>query len=169
MMREFKEKASSRTGVTRMIFQYGVRVAAVLIVLFGISALYQYYTSSPEKLFSEKYQAFTLSQMRGGPSNPLEDLYKSGNMAEVIAQFNKLNKPNQEDYFLAGNAFLVSKQPAKAIESFVNLQQINKSSNQHMFEEDAAYYLALAYLDNRQVTLALAHSGKNSCRSKPPL
>ena len=155
MMRELKEKTKPGTAITRMIFQYSFRVAAILIILFGISALYQYYTGTPEKLFSEKFQAFELRELRGVSGNHLEDLYKAGNTGAVITRFNNLSNPLAEDYFLAGNAFLNSHQPKKAIEAFLNLQQINNSSNQHLFEEDTEYYLALAYLDNGQVTQAL--------------
>ena len=153
MMRELKEK--TKPAVTRMIFQYSIRIAAVLIIMFGISALYQYYTSSPEKLFSEKYQAFELRETRSAQTNHLEELYKAGNMDSVTARFSSLKNPLPEDYFLAGNAYLNSQQPAKAIETFINLQQLNKTSNQHMFEEDVEFYLALAYLDYGQPALAL--------------
>jgi tetratricopeptide (TPR) repeat protein len=155
MMQELKQKTSPRTGVTRMIFQYSFRVAAVLIILFGISTLYQYYTGTPEKLFSDKFQAFELRELRGASGNHLDEQYKAGNMGAVITKFNSLSNPLAEDYFLAGNAFLSSRQPNKAIEAFIDLQQINKSSNQHLFEDDTEYYLALAYLDNGQVAQAL--------------
>jgi len=155
MMRDLKEKTKPGGSVTKMIFQYGLRVAAVLIILFGISAMYQYFTGTPEKLFSAKFQSFELRELRGEPVNPIEDVYKAGKMGDVISAFNKINKPSQEDYFLAGNAFLNSRQPKNAIDALIKLQETNKSLNQHLFEEDTEYYLALAYLDNGQAAQAL--------------
>jgi tetratricopeptide (TPR) repeat protein len=155
MMQELKEKANTKQGITRMIFQYGIRVAAVLIVMIGLSAIYQYLTVTPEKLFIENFHAFELHETRSAAGSGLEEAYKKENMQTVIGLFDQLKSPQAEDYFLAGNAFLSSHEPAKAIESFLALQQINKTANTHYFEEDEEYFLALSYLANLEPTKAL--------------
>ena len=155
MVQELKEKSSPQTGMVRKMYQYGVRIAAVIIILFGISVFYQYITATPEKLFNENYQSFELHETRGASANSLDGWYKKGNMDTVIQLFNGLKSPQAEDYFLAGNAFLSTHQPAKAIESFLAINQINKTANTHYFEEDADYYLALSYLGNREPRKAL--------------
>jgi hypothetical protein len=123
--------------------------------LIGFSALYQYLTVTPEKLFNESFHPFEIHETRGSSRNGLEDSYKKANMEVVIQEFTRLKSPDAEDYFLAGNAFLSTHEPAKAIESFLNLQQINKTTNTHYFEEDAEYYLALSYLANHEPAKAL--------------
>lgn len=166
MMQELKEKSKTKQGITRMIFQYSSRIAAVLIILFGISALYQYYTVTPEKLFNEKFQRFELREMRGAKANTLSEIYKSGDMKAVIRSFDSLINPQQEDYFLAGNAFLNQHEPAKAIDMFTRLAQLNASLNTQYFEDAAEYYLALSYLSNGQAAQSLPilekiHEDKN--------
>ena len=154
MMQEMKKTSATKTPVIRMIAQYSFRVAAVLILLFGISSLYQYITVTPDKLFSENFQAFALHETRGS-TTMLEDLYEKGDMKTLIQQFELLKSPQGNDYFLAGNAYLSTRQPAKAIETFLNLQQFNRTNNTHYFEEDLEYYLALSYLGNNEPVKAL--------------
>ena len=76
-------------------------------------------------------------------------------MADLIQQYDTIRFPKPEDYFLAGNAFLTTHQPVKAIDAFTALQQINQPVNTHIFEEDAEYYLALSYLANREPAKAI--------------
>jgi hypothetical protein len=166
MMQEIKESggmkaitgnqstAGAKSGVIRMISQYGLRVAAVLIVLFGISSAYRYYTVTPEKLFMEKFEVFDLRETRSAGSS-MEELYKSGNMVALVRQYDTIHFPKPEDCFLAGNAFLVTHQPAKAIAAFTALQQINATGHTHFFDEDAEYFLALSYLANREPQKAI--------------
>lgn len=137
------------------MFPPGLRVAATVIVLAAISALYQYMLATPDKLFAENFKLFTVRETSGGSYNAMEDAYKKGNAEEVIQQFQALKTPAAEDCLLAGNAYLVSRNPEKAIESFSAIQQINKTSNTHAFEADAEFYLALSYLANQQPAMAL--------------
>jgi hypothetical protein len=154
MMQELKGE-KPKTGISRMIFQYSIRIAAVLIILFGISITYQYINITPEKLFNENFQAFDLHETRGLPASTLEDLYKKWEMDAVIQQFNTLKSPQPEDYFLAGNAFLGTHQSARAIEAFTALQEFNKINHAHYFDEDAEYYLAFSFLGNQEPGKAL--------------
>jgi tetratricopeptide (TPR) repeat protein len=155
MMEELKSGSSQQTGMVRKIYSYSLRIAAVILVLFGLSIFYQYASSTPEKLFMENFQAFDLHETRGASASPISDLYKAGNMESVIQLFSNLKNPEALDYFLAGNAFLSQYQPGKAIETFLTLEQINLSTRSHSFEEDAEYYLALSYLDNKEPGKAL--------------
>jgi hypothetical protein len=155
MMRELGGNAKIKPGITRMIFQYSFRVAAVLIVLFGISFLYQYYTSTPEKLFNENYKSYDLRITRSASNSSLEDLYEKGDMAGLIDQFNHLKSPQATDYFLAANAYLNTHRPDSAIVTFLSLQNMNQANHTHYFEEDTEYFLALSYLGNRQPAQAL--------------
>lgn len=156
MMPELKQDKPPKSTVVKMFAQTGLRAAAVLIVLVGLSALYQYYTASPEKLFSESYQPFDIHEMRGTPEDSrLLGNYKHGNMDSVIMEFNSLRIPEPEDYILAGIAFLESNKPDKAIQTFNKLIQQNAISKTDYFEDDAEYYLAMSYLKNREPEKAL--------------
>lgn len=155
MMHELKKPGVPKSKLISLVTQYGLRVAAVLIILFGVSALYQYITATPEKLFSENFHAFDLRTTRGSSVTSLEDLYEKGDMSGLIQQFTRMKSPEAKDYFLAGNAYLSTHQPAMAIEAFISLEQLNKSKNTHFFEEDAEYYLALGYLGDHEPAKAL--------------
>jgi hypothetical protein len=155
MMQELKKKANPKPGITRMMVQYGVRVAAVLIMLFGISALYQYYTATPEKLFNENFHAYEFRTTRGTASSSLEDLYEKGDMSGLINQFKQIKTPQVADYFLAGNAYLSTHHPDSAIGTFISLQNLNHTNHTHYFEEDTEYFLALSYLGNKEPAKAL--------------
>jgi hypothetical protein len=155
MMRELGENSKTKPPVTRMIFQYSFRVAAVLIVLFGISSLYQYYTSTPEKLFNEKFHSFDLRVTRTASNSSLEDLYEKGDMTGLIDQFNHLKPRQATDFFLAANAYLNTHRPDSAITNFLSLQDLNQKNHTHYFEEDTEYFLALSYLANKEPAKAL--------------
>jgi tetratricopeptide (TPR) repeat protein len=150
MIQEMKSKTLPKSPVRKMIFQYAFRVAAILIVLMGLSAVYQYLTVTPDKLFTENFHVFDLHETRGAAGTNIENAYKKDNMEAVLREFSQLNSPQAGDYFLAGNAFLATHQPAKAIEAFDSVQLINQSHKTHIFEEDAEYYLALSYLANQE-------------------
>jgi hypothetical protein len=154
MMEELKDVPLRKTGVARII-QYTVRIAAIFILVIGVSTLYQYFTASPEKLFKENFRPFTLHETRGNTPSALEDAYKKENMSEVMRLFNTLKDPQPVDYFLTGNAFLGASQPAKAIQAFLSLQQMNKTNSTHYFEEDVEYFLALSYLANNEPAKAI--------------
>jgi hypothetical protein len=155
MMGELKSDTNRHNGMVRKIYSYSLRIAAVILVLFGLSLFYQYASSTPEKLFIENYQAFDLHETRGGSVSPISDLYKSGKTDSVIQLFSRMKNPQALDCFLAGNAFLSQHQPGKAIETFLTLEQINQNTRSHSFEEDAEYYLALSYLENKEPGKAL--------------
>jgi len=156
MMQELKENKPARARVIKMFIQTGLRVAAVVIVLVGLSALYQYFKTSPEKLFSENYQTYTIHEMRGESANSrLQEKYRMGKMDSVILEFNSLSVPKPEEYILAGIAFLENNQPEKAIKTLQELIQKNIDSKTDYFEDDAEYYLAMSYLKNREPEKAL--------------
>ncbi len=155
MMGELHEKPKGERSVVREISRYVLRAAAVILILLGVSGIYQYVTATPDKLFIDKFHEFNLHETRGSGRSELEDSYQKGEMKETIRQFNGLEKPAPVDYFLAGNAYLSIRQPVHAIEALNSLIQLNLTAGTHFFEEDAEYYLALGYLDNEEPEKAL--------------
>jgi tetratricopeptide (TPR) repeat protein len=169
MMQKLKENKDPKAKLVKMIIQNGLRIAAVLIVLVGISALYQYLTTSPEKLFSENYHPYSIHTMRGSSENSvLSEKYKKGNMDSVILEFNSMSSHQPEEFILAGIAYLENNQPARAIETFKTLIQKNTDSKTDYFEDDAEYYLAMSYLNNQEPEKALALFEKIKAEPKNP-
>jgi tetratricopeptide (TPR) repeat protein len=144
------------------IYTYSQRLTRILYacagltLLLGISAIYLYQRATPQKLFSEYYHPYERRLLRGASnSSALKDAYSNGKMDSVIQEFNASKSPVQEEYLLAGIAFLDKNEPAKAIEIFKQLIQKNTDEKSDFFEEDAEYYLAMGYLGNEQPEKAM--------------
>jgi tetratricopeptide (TPR) repeat protein len=133
-----------------------MRVAAIVIFAIGMVTLYQYLRLSSADLYGENLQAFTIRESRGETADqPLKQAFKNDLMQEVIRLLQQSPTPSPEDYFLAGNAYLALGQPAEAINAFQQVQMINQQQRTHVLGDEAEYYLAMSYLDNRQPALAL--------------
>lgn len=155
MMQELDAAAAPPRIGMRRIIQYTMRVAAILAIVLGSTAVYQYFSATPEKLFSDNYQAFTLRETRSSNADALETLYKKGDFAGVTNAFSQLAAPQPTDYFLNGCAALANNNATAAISSLTALQQHNQQNNTHFYEDDATYYLALAYLQHKDLDRAL--------------
>ncbi|MBE7170763.1 MAG: hypothetical protein INR73_09235 [Williamsia sp.] len=155
MMEELKATQPSGTPV-RSLFTRGFRVAASIILVIGIAAAYQYATLSARNLFDANYTAYSIHQTRGEQAaSRLEQLYLHDSMQLITTVFPNTKEPSQQDYFYTGNAYLQLGNAPDAIRLFTLLQQKNAATNQHMLEEDTEYYLAMAYLLNREPGKAL--------------
>lgn len=155
MMQEMKPGAVVHRIGIRQIARYSSRIAAVLLLVLGSIILYQYFSATPESLYRDADTAFQLRETRGAQTSLLEDAYRTGNDTEVLKTFPAIKNHSAEDYFLQGNAALHTNNAAIAIQSFEALAQKNKQDNTHFFEEDAQYFLALAYLRNNEPAKAL--------------
>lgn len=156
MMKELQTAAPAPVIGMRRILQYSFRVAAMLVLVAGAAIVYQYYAATPAQLYNDNFHSYNLRESRGNNNySKLEDLYKAGNYTAVMDQFKQLAAPTTEDYFLEGIAALNAGNASAAIQSFLALQQLNKVANTHLLEEDATYYLALAYLKNNEPASAL--------------
>ena len=130
--------------------------AAAFSLILVVCASYLYQKASPQRLFSDYYQHYNRQTMRGASDvSALKAAYADSNQKAVIREFEASPSPEPEEYLLAGIAFLEVKQPGKAIETFNALIQKNKTTNSDFFEEDAEYYLAMSYLDNREPEKAM--------------
>ena len=155
MMPQLKEKTPG-TGAIKMIFQTSLRIAAVLIVLLGASALYQYLTVTPDKLFAESFSPYQTHNLRDGSNqSALKSAYLKGEADSVILLFHAGKSLQPEDYLMAGITFLEINQPAKAIDLFNSMIQKNSISKTDQFEDDAEYYLAESYLQNNEPEKAI--------------
>ena len=142
--------------IARRFIRYSVAVAAsVLLTLFVIEG-YKFYTLSPEKLYDENYTAYELPATRGNneiTESKIEKAYREKNYAEVI-DLNKNSVLSIKDVFLTGISYLEIKDYSKATSSFqVVIGDVKDSKT--VLKEAAEYYLALAYLRNRDYDQAI--------------
>jgi tetratricopeptide (TPR) repeat protein len=131
-------------------------LAVSFIVTSGFCYLYIYLKAVPQKIFSENYHHYNRHLLRSGSMrSALKEAYSAGQMDTVIWDFKNLNSPVPEEYLLTGIAYLEKNEPDSAIETFKILIQKNQDSKTDYFEDDAEFYLAMAFLDNQQAEKAL--------------
>ena len=146
-----KEMIAYSHRLTRILY-----TAAAFSLMLTVCASYLYQKATPQRLFSDYYKHYDRHIMRGSVGvSALKDAYSDSDENAVIRDFKASPSPVPEDYLLAGIAYIEIKQPGKAIETLKTLIQINKTSNSDFFEDDAEYYLAMAYLDNQEPEKAM--------------
>jgi tetratricopeptide (TPR) repeat protein len=134
-------------NMTRRMF----RIAAAVVLLVGAVAVYKFATVSSESFYNDHYSSYTLSTARGeGETSLLEQAYRNNNWNEVVTQYNALAAKTNKDHFLAGVAAMELKQYTQAIERFNAVLNSNTGTGDSYFQDEAEYYLALAYIANKQ-------------------
>ncbi len=133
-----------------------VRVAAAVIILLSAGVFYAYRQLTPARLYAENYSTFVLPTVRGADgSSELTKAYKKGDPRYVIAVFEQLPSPTIQDYFLAGNAYLNTGNPGRAIRAFESIREKNDREHTHLLQDDTEYYLAMSYLANNELKPAI--------------
>jgi tetratricopeptide (TPR) repeat protein len=152
MMKEMTAaEKPAKTGMVRSIARRTMKIAAsLLLVLLGFG-VYQYLSVSPDKLFAEKYQPYSLSVSRGAAdTDAMEKAYLEKNYTAVISTFTGLSVAAQKESFLAGQAYLATKDYPNAIACFNKVLSLNTAAKTTGFKDDTEYYLALSYLKNKE-------------------
>lgn len=138
-----QEKSAAPVRVLRRI----MRIAVLLLVLILIAGIVQYSMLDANRLYLSHYDAYTLGTSRGNNNMPaLEQAYRQNNMQQVIAVYESNAARQPADHFLAGQAYLATDNPQKAITAFEAQLQANESRSPKPYQDDAEYYLALAWL-----------------------
>jgi predicted negative regulator of RcsB-dependent stress response len=158
MMKELKTETPVKniSGI-RKIIRFSVALAAsVLLVFVGIEG-YNFYQLSPNKLFNENYTPYELGTTRDPgvqTETKIEKAYRENNFTEVI-RLNANSVLTIKDIFLTGVSFLETGETAKAISSFQLVLIDIKDDKSSALKESTEYYLALAYLKNRDFDQAI--------------
>lgn len=141
----------------RRIVRYSIAVAAsVLLVVLGITG-YNFYQLSPDKVFTENYSFYELSNTRGTGSaiTAAEKAYGEKNYKEVIRLHEQGSEAGQLTEFLAGLSALELDNNSKAITCFKEVMETNRQAGDKLLQDDAEYYLSLSYIRNRDYDFAL--------------
>lgn len=151
VMAEGREEAS-----TIPLSSYVMRIAAGLLLLLVSVFVLQLATVSGERVFTSNFNTYPVEMNRGeGNTSKIKSLYSEGNYQDVINTYEQKTSPSPsvEEAFLAGNAFLALSQPQPAIDAFQKIVQPNHT-NTTQYQEEAEYYLGLAYLQDKQAEKA---------------
>jgi hypothetical protein len=154
MMREMKtpvRKISSFKKVAR----YTIAVAASLLLIAGGYLAYSFYTLSPNGVFSANYQPYELTIVRDGQAalSPVENAYREKNYTAAA----KLgaSSTGTKEMFLAAMADIELKKNTAAINLLKKVLAADQSNHSTIVKDEAEYYLALAYLRNKDYDFAL--------------
>lgn len=134
------------------LWKYGLRIAATILLVMVSFMAVQVATLSGENLYEDKALPYEVTNSRNAnevvdtDNQAIQQSYASGNYQEAIRQYEALPDPSVTASFIAGNAYLQSDQPEKAINAFQSVLDINNRQGTDLFKDDVAYYLALSYL-----------------------
>jgi len=151
------QETKHKPAVVRTLYKNVLRIAASIILLAGAVSIYKYSTVNSIAVYDKYYSPFELNTSRGGGSSDMmEKAFRDRNWKEVISQFNGLQVKNNKSYFLAGMADMELKNPAAAVPLFEQIINNNKQSGENYFQDEAEYYLALAYLGSNAPAKAVS-------------
>ena len=156
MIQEFQPLVK-KINSTRKIIRYSISVAASLLLLIGGYMAYNFFTLSPNKVFTSTYQTYEMITVRDGNSHetPVEKAYREKNYNEVLRIYNAGEEPSPKGEFLCGAAALELGDNSKAIKCFKEVLDANQQSSTVVLNDEAGYYLSLSYIRNRNYSLAL--------------
>lgn len=157
-MMEEMQPPVKRIGFSKKIIRYSISVAASLLVLISGYLAYNFFTLSPEKVFSSRYQPYQLVTLRDGSANEttMEKAFREKNYQEVL-RINDTGKDHtQKEIFLSGVAAIELNDNNKAITCFKEVLTANEQAKQSLLNDESEYYLSLSYIRNKDYDNALA-------------
>ena len=151
-----KKVVAERVTRLRRIVRYTVAGIAIVLLIFIFIEGYKFYSLSPEKLYAETYTPYELTTTSDSneSASAIEKAYKEKNYSGVI-KLNRLSVLSLKDIFLTGMAFLETKDYSRAVRSFQVVISDSKDNKTSVQKDVAEYYLALAYLQDRDYDQAI--------------
>lgn len=141
--------AGRKTARVFSLVRQTMRIAAGLLILAGTFAIYKYASVTNTSVYNDLYLKYEPGRTRSVESGAIEAAFTQKNWKEVIALAEK-NTTDNKILFLSGMAWLETGEPGQAINRFENILQQNTFSKTDYFNDEAAYYLALAYIRNQE-------------------
>ena len=158
MMKEMKPSIPvSQKGSTRRIIRYSLAIAASLLIIFlGVEA-YNSFTRTPERVFAGNFQHYELSNYRDNSNEPstIEKVYQEKKFREVITLSQTQETDDAETNFLAALSYLELNENVNAIAGFRKVLALNQEYKTTKWKDQSEYYLALAYLKNKDIKQSL--------------
>ncbi|HUB60041.1 MAG TPA: hypothetical protein VL978_05040 [Puia sp.] len=144
-------------AVVRSFSRVALRAAAVVLVLGTSAAIYKYTVTSSSGIYSAAYTSYDLNTSRGATvaQDDIEEAYKARNWSGVCDAFKKKKVKDNKSYFLEGMACMETKKYDEAIGMFQQVMAANSLAGSDYFEDEAEFYLAMAWLARNDVKEAM--------------
>jgi hypothetical protein len=116
-----------------------MKIAAGLFIILSGSLMALYFNSTGKDFYRSHYTAYAVSETRSITDEPETELvkaYRRGEFTNVIALYNKVNNPGNRELF---NRIISD----------------NKTKGELLYQDEAEYYLAMAFLKNNETSKAL--------------
>ena len=150
------EQVIASKPISRPLYHYSVRAAAVILIITASTVIYKYLSVSSGSLYDRYYSGYSLSTVRGaGDADPMVDAYNAKNWSTVRQLAATVKKRTNQTDFLAGMACLEQKQYDEAISHFEQIIAVNTHAGTELYQDEAEYYLAISWLAHRNVNEAM--------------
>ena len=155
MMKERQAPVRSINRNRRLV-RYGLAIAASVVIVILANTLFNTGSPSANKLFADTYQPYELSTTRDGNTfeTSIELAYKQKNYSGVIAMTD--TSISIKNTFLSAMSQMELGNDRAAIARLKTVIAKNQQAGLNMLKDEAQYYLALAYLRNKNYADALA-------------
>jgi tetratricopeptide (TPR) repeat protein len=144
-------------SITRKIIRYSISIAAgIILIVVGITG-YNFYRLTPSRVLADQHTDYALPVTRGTDIRPsgLEKAFREKKYAAVVSARSRAKSP--EEKMFVGVSYLKLKNYAPAIDYFKQVFEDKSSPVNKSRVEAAEYYLAMAYIGNKDYDFALAH------------
>jgi tetratricopeptide (TPR) repeat protein len=139
-------------GATKMM----MRIAAVLVIVLASVTTFQYLTSTGNSFYNKLNESYSINIVRGSQKpGELVEAYQSGNYKRTIELFTQISNPGNRELFIAANSYIQLNNTSRAVELYQQILNNNKSVAQKFYQDEAEYYLAMAYLKTGETEKAL--------------
>ncbi len=137
-----------RQAVVRPLFGNVLKIAVLFLVVFGAALTYKLVSTTGAGLAGDHFVAYDLNTARGAAADEsaLETAYRNKDWKTVQSLAGKMTDKTAKAWFLAGMADMELHDYNAAVANFISLQEQNQRIKEPAFQEEAEYYLALAYL-----------------------
>jgi hypothetical protein len=136
-------------AVVRSMYIVSMRVAAIAVLIIGITFLYKYISVNDQSVYNKQYTGYELNNTRGPvPKDAESEAYQNKKWNEVIALYHAQNVNPNKSVFLAAMAEMQLHHFPQAVGLFENI--LNAGTEDHSFREESEYFVALAYLMNHE-------------------
>ncbi len=150
------EPLKNEQAVVKTMIKWSMRIAASLLIIVCGLGVYQYATISSDKLYSENFTSYTMRVTRGeADATALVKDFNEKDYEGTIKQYAVLDNIQQKENFIVALAYLETNKYNYAIEAFNAVLEKNSLSKEKLYNDDAEYFLAMSYLKNNNIVLAM--------------
>jgi tetratricopeptide (TPR) repeat protein len=133
-----------------------MRIAAAVVLLLASVTAVQYFTSTGSSFYNNLNENYVVNNTREPKqASTIVEAYQAGNYKRTIELFEQINNPGNRELFITANSWMQLNNTARSIELYQQILNNNKTTAQKFYQDEAEYYLAMAYLKNNETDKAL--------------